>query len=88
MSVLVGVGRADDRFFLNAMTVPFAAKTICGCMHGRANFKVDFPMYLDLYRQKKLDLDALITCTYSVDEAPQEFSDLEQGVNARGVIVY
>ena len=88
MTVLVGVGRADDRFSFNAMIVPFTAKTIRGCMYGSANFKVDFPMYLDLYRQKKLDLDRLVTRTYSIDEAPQAFADLEKGVNARGVIVY
>ena len=57
-------------------------------MYGNANFKVDFPMYLDLYRQKKLDLDGLVTRTYSIDEAPDAFADLEAGKNARGVIVY
>ncbi|MGR8918432.1 MAG: Zn-dependent alcohol dehydrogenase [Gammaproteobacteria bacterium] len=88
MTVLVGVGRLDDRFSLNAMIVPFTAKTIKGCMYGSANFKVDFPMYLDLYRQKKLDLDSLVTRTYSLDEAPEAFADLESGKNARGVIVY
>lgn len=88
MTVLVGVGRADDRFSLNAMIVPFTAKTIKGCMYGSANFKVDFPMYLDLYRQGKLDLDRLVTRTYSIDEAPEAFADLESGANARGVIVY
>ena len=88
MTVLVGVGRTDDRFSFNAMIVPFTAKTIKGCMYGSANFKVDFPLYLDLYRQKKLDLDRLVTRTYSLDEAPQAFEDLEKGVNARGVIVY
>jgi S-(hydroxymethyl)glutathione dehydrogenase/alcohol dehydrogenase len=88
MTVLVGVGRADDRFSFNAMIVPFTGKTIKGCMYGSCNFKVDFPMYLDLYRQKKLDLDRLITRTYSIDEAPEAFADLERGVNARGVIVY
>lgn len=88
MTVLVGVGRADDRFSFNAMIVPFTAKTIRGCMYGSANFKVDFPMYLDLYRQKKLDLDRLVTRTYTIDEAPEAFADLEKGVNARGVIVY
>ena len=87
-TVLVGVGRADDRFSFNAMIVPFTGKTIKGCMYGNANFKVDFPMYLDLYRQKKLDLDRLITRTYTIDEAPEAFADLEQGKNARGVIVY
>ena len=88
MTVLVGVGRADDRFSFNAMIVPFTAKTIRGCMYGSANFKVDFPMYLDLYRQKKLDLDGLVTRTYTIDEAPEAFADLEKGINARGVIVY
>ena len=87
-TVLVGVGRADDRFSINAMIVPFSSKTIKGCMYGSANFKVDFPMYLDLYRQKKLDLDSLVTRTYSIDEAPEAFADLESGKNARGVIVY
>ena len=88
MTVLVGVGRADDRFSFNAMIVPFTGKTIRGCMYGNANFKVDFRMYLDLYRQKKLDLDRLVTRTYTIDEAPEAFADLEKGVNARGVIVY
>ena len=87
-TVLVGVGRADDRFSLNAMIVPFTGKTIKGCMYGSANFKVDFPMYLELYRQKKLDLDSLVTRTYKIDEAPEAFADMESGKNARGVIVY
>ena len=45
-------------------------------------------MYLDLYKQGKLNLDGLVTRTYSIDEAPEAFSDLEEGKNARGVIVY
>ena len=88
MAVLVGVGRADDKFSLSSMIMPFTSKTIKGSMYGNANFKVDFPMYLDLYRQKKLDLDGLVTRTYSIDEAPDAFADLEAGKNARGVIVY
>jgi len=87
-TVLVGVGRSDDRFSFNAMVLPFTAKTIKGCMYGSANFKVDFPMYLTLYQQGRLDLDRLITRTYSIDEAPEAFADLESGKNARGVIVY
>jgi S-(hydroxymethyl)glutathione dehydrogenase/alcohol dehydrogenase len=87
-TVLVGVGRSDDRFSFNAMILPFTAKTIKGCMYGNANFKVDFPMYLDLYQQGRLDLDRLITRTYSIDEAPEAFADLQSGKNARGVIIY
>ena len=57
-------------------------------MYGSANFKADFPMYLDLYKAGKLDLDRLVTKTYTLDEAPQAFEDMEKGKNARGVIVH
>ena len=87
-AVLVGVGRMDDRFSVNAAILPFTSKTIKGCMYGSASFEADFPMYLDLYKAGKLDLDGLITKTYSLDEAPLAFEDMEKGRNARGVIVH
>lgn len=88
MAVLVGMGSAEDKFSVNCMVIPYMAKTIKGCMYGSCNFKVDFPRYLNLYEHGKLDLDRLITRTYSIDEAPQAFADLTDGNNARGVIVY
>ena len=87
-TMLVGVGPMTERFSINALTLPLSAKTIKGSMYGSANFKVDFPMLLGLYKSGKLDLDAMVTRTYTLDEAPQAFADLEAGVNARGVIVY
>ena len=45
-------------------------------------------MYLDLYRRGLLDLDRMVTSTYTLDEAPRAFEDLERGVNARGVILH
>ena len=88
MAILVGMGSAEDKFSVNCMVIPYMAKTIKGCMYGSCNFKVDFPRYLNLYENGKLDLDRLITRTYSIDEAPQAFADLTNGNNARGVIVY
>jgi Zn-dependent alcohol dehydrogenase len=35
-----------------------------------------------------LKLDELITRTYSIDEAPQAFADLQEGRPGRGVIVF
>ena len=45
-------------------------------------------MYLDLYRRGRLNLDGMVTRTYTLDEAPKAFEDLERGVNARGVILH
>lgn len=86
--VVVGVGRLDDKYSVRQPIMVFTAKTLMGSMYGGVNFKTDFPMYLDLYRQGKLDLDSLVSKTYTLDEAMAAFEDLENGANARGVIVH
>ncbi len=85
---VVGVGKVTQKLELNALMFPLTSKTFKGSMYGSAEFKVDFPKYLQLYKQGKLDLDRMITHVYSIDEAVQAFEDLEAGKNARGVIVY
>ncbi len=85
---VVGVGKVNQKLELNALMFPLTAKTFKGSMYGGAEFKVDFPKYLELYKRGKLDLDRMVTNTYTIDEAVKAFEDLEAGKNARGVIVY
>lgn len=85
---IVGLGKRDDRFGFDTFTFPLFAKTVCGCLYGSANPSVDFPKMLDLYSAGKLDLEGMITKTYTLDEAPQAFEDMAGGLNARGVILY
>jgi len=85
---VVGVGKLSQKLEFNALMFPLMSKTIKGSMYGGAEFRVDFPKYLELYKQGKLDLDRMVTHTYTIDEAVQAFADLEAGKNARGVIVY
>jgi len=85
---IVGLGRITENFPLNACMFSAEAKTVIGCFYGNANFRVDMPNLLELYQRGRLDLDAMITKTYTIDEAPKAFEDLEAGKNARGVIVY
>ena len=86
--ILVGVGRRDDRFSVSTLILPLTGKTVRGCMYGSVNSKTDFAMYLDFYQKGLLDLDRMVSRTYTLDEAPRAFEDLEKGVNARGVIVH
>jgi S-(hydroxymethyl)glutathione dehydrogenase/alcohol dehydrogenase len=83
-----GGGKLNQKLEFNALLFPLLAKTIKGSMYGGAEFRVDFPKYLELYKQGKLDLDRMVTHVYRIDEAVQAFADLEAGKNARGVIVY
>lgn len=87
-AVLVGAGPLTESFPVNALMGSLSGKTLKGSLYGDANPPADFPRLLSLYRQGKLDLDGMVSHTYSIDDAPQAFADMEKGVNARGVIVF
>ena len=88
MAVTVGIAAATDRIALNAQHVALSGKTLTGSYYGSARPQVDFPRLIGLYRSGRLKLDELITRTYSIDEAPQAFEDLQQGRPGRGLIVF
>jgi len=85
---IVGVGRLTDVVPLNGLLLSMEGKVLRGSYYGDANVKHDFPMLLDLYKSGRLNLDDMVTTTYSIDEGPQAFVDMEKGLNARGVIVF
>jgi S-(hydroxymethyl)glutathione dehydrogenase/alcohol dehydrogenase len=87
-AVVVGVSRPTDTVTLAAFMMPFTEKVLTGSMYGSAQPRIDFPRLLSLYKANRLKLDELVTATYSIDEAPRAFEDLQKGANARGVIVF
>jgi S-(hydroxymethyl)glutathione dehydrogenase / alcohol dehydrogenase len=87
-TTIVGVGKLTEQVPFNALMLSMEGKTIKGSFYGDTNFRSDFPMLLDLYTSGKLNLDDMVSATYSIEDAPRAIQDLEKGVNARGVIVY
>ena len=87
-AVVVGVASQKDTTTLRTASLTFEEKTLTGSYFGSARPREDFPRLLALYRNKRLKLDELITRTYTIDEAPQAFADMEAGKNARGVIIF
>ena len=87
-TVVVGVGKRTDMATFNCLALPLQGKSVCGCMYGSANPAVDFPKMLNLYRAGRLDLEGMVSKTYSIDQAADAFADMEKSTNARGVIVY
>jgi S-(hydroxymethyl)glutathione dehydrogenase/alcohol dehydrogenase len=76
-----------DNVKLNALGLPLMSKRLVGCNFGSANPQIDFPKLLGLYRAGKLDLEGMISRTYTLDQAVQALADVECGKNVRGVIV-
>ncbi len=87
-TVIVGVGKLTEEVPFNALMLSMDGKAIKGSFYGDTNFRADMPMLLNLYRGGKLNLDDMVSQTYSIDEAPQAILDMVAGKNARGVVVY
>lgn len=87
-AVVVGVAPPKDLTSIRTASLTFEEKTLTGSYFGSARPQQDFPRLLALYKARRLKLDELITCSYTIDEAPQAFADLAAGRNARGVIVF
>jgi NDMA-dependent alcohol dehydrogenase len=88
LAVVVGVAKPSDSTAIRTMTLPFEEKTITGSYFGSCVPRVDFPRMLALYMAGRLKLEELITRRYPIAQAPQAFTDLQAGKNARGVIVF
>lgn len=62
-------------------------KTIKGSYYGSVNAPRDFPMLLELYRSRQLNLDDLITLRYALEQVNDAFAEMNQGKIARTVVV-
>jgi NDMA-dependent alcohol dehydrogenase len=62
-------------------------KQIVGCIFGSVNSRADIPRLLGLYRDGLLDLDGMVTRTYTLEEINQGYQDMHDGRNIRGVLV-
>jgi S-(hydroxymethyl)glutathione dehydrogenase/alcohol dehydrogenase len=61
---------------------------IQGSNMGSNRFRTDVPYYVEMYRQGRLHLDALIRRTYDFEHLGQALNDLRIGAPGRGVIVF
>jgi Zn-dependent alcohol dehydrogenase len=62
-------------------------KVIKSSTYGSARPRVDLPKLVDLYINKQLKLDELVSRTYPLDDINQSMTALEKGEVARSVIV-
>jgi len=63
-------------------------KQVVGSLFGSCNIRRDIPKLLELYREGQLDIDAMVTRTYKLDDINQGYQDMLDGKNIRGVMVY
>src|SRR5688572_12436408 len=63
-------------------------KTIKGSSYGSVNAPRDFPMLVELYKSRRLNLDDLITRRYALEQINEAFAEMNRGAVARSVVVF
>ena len=85
--VLTAVGRLlDTDVTLNLAMLTLMQKGLQGNIFGGGNPQYDIPQLLSMYKIGKLNIDDMITKTYSLEQINDGYRDMLEGRNIRGVI--
>ncbi|MGH7897570.1 MAG: Zn-dependent alcohol dehydrogenase, partial [Candidatus Binatia bacterium] len=87
-AVVVGVPQMGAEVSVQGWSFPLEEKAIIGSLYGSANMHRDMPKLIELYMQKKLKIDELISRRIKLEEVNDAFDAMEKGEVARSVIVY
>ena len=86
--VLVGVPSPDMKIELPLLEVFGRGGTLKSSWYGDCLPSRDFPMYIDLYLQDRLDLDRFVSETIPLDGVEEAFHKMERGEVLRSVVVF
>jgi S-(hydroxymethyl)glutathione dehydrogenase / alcohol dehydrogenase len=85
---MVGVPAMTVKAPISPFAMVFQEKSLTGSFYGSVEPTIDFPILCDLYMDKKLNLDDLISRTYKLSEINEGFAQLRAGSVARGVVMF
>jgi S-(hydroxymethyl)mycothiol dehydrogenase len=86
--VLVGVPSPDMQITLPLLEVFGRGGTLKSSWYGDCLPTRDFPMFIDLYLQGRLDLERFVSETISVNDVEEAFHKMERGEVLRSVVVF
>ena len=87
-TVLVGMPASGVMSEIDPGTMAAYSQNILGSKMGSARIQVDIPNLVDLYQQKRVKLDELITKTYPLEQINEAIAAVKRGEALRNVIVF
>lgn len=87
-AVAVGVPKPTDELHVPITFMTHVDRGVMGCRYGSVRPHHDIPLYVDWYKQGKLQLDELVTRTYPLEDFHRVAHDMEAGALARGVLTF
>jgi S-(hydroxymethyl)glutathione dehydrogenase/alcohol dehydrogenase len=79
---------AEQSIAVPASLLTLFEKQLVGSLFGSGNIRTDIPRLMELYTQGQLNLDDLVTRTYTLDQVNEGYEAMRRGENIRGVIVF
>ena len=86
--VLVGVPTPEMKIELPMSEIFGRGGVLKSSWYGDCLPSRDFPMFIELYLQGRLDLDRFVSETISIDEVEQAFHKMERGEVLRSVVLF
>ena len=86
--VLVGVPSPEMKIELPLLEVFGRGGSLKSSWYGDCLPTRDFPLFIDLYLQGRLDLERFVSETISLDEVEEAFHKMERGEVLRSVVVF
>jgi S-(hydroxymethyl)glutathione dehydrogenase/alcohol dehydrogenase len=83
---LVGVARPDVEIGINIASAIGGQKGVQGVNFGSTNAKHDIPMYAELYLQRRMNLDDLVSKRISLRDVNDGYAALKDGSLTRVVV--
>ncbi len=73
---------------MSLLDLTLMEKQVVGSLFGSGNPRADIPKLIGLYREGQVDLDGLVTNTYTLDGVNDGYEAMRAGTSIRGVLKY
>ena len=87
-ATVIGMIPPGQKIQVTGEDLVFGEKRLQGSNMGSNRFRIDIPLYIDLYLGKRLNLDDLVSARISLDEVNDGYAALARGEVARSVIMF
>jgi S-(hydroxymethyl)glutathione dehydrogenase/alcohol dehydrogenase len=86
-TVVVGIGRNDDRADFGALELFHFARSLTGCVYGSSDPDVEVPRLINAWREGRLDLEALATDRAGLDGIDDALARMREGHGGRTLVI-
>ena len=87
-ATVIGMIPPGQKIEVEGQDLVFSEKKLRGSHMGSNRFRIDIPLYIDLYLAGRLNLDDLVSARISLNEVNEGYAALTRGEVARSVIMF